>query len=651
MRATSLMRTDQEFRKEQILSAQVGLLYANANLGIGVTMLAAAILGGLQWRTLPDSTIASWWVYLTLVSTLRFALAWRYRRSQTKSHSSGKWLTAFVVGAGLAGVGWGGAAILLYPATHPMNQVFLLFVLGGMMLGAASLLAPRPEAFLAFILPTGLVPAVRLLAQGDETHLSMGLLAVAFTCATLITTWRIYRTVDSSLRLRIENQDLVEDLKTANQKTEALNQALERRVHERTMKLRQAAEQLRAEIAQREQTEEELFRARKLESLGVLAGGIAHDFNNFLTVVQGNLEVAKMSLDSDAPAQEFVDQAVSACERAGFLSSQLLTFAKGGAPVRRVVSVAKLVTDAVQLAGSGSPIRIEVNIAEGLWFAEVDSGQIGQVFHNILLNARQAMPSGGTIQVRVENVVLPNGYEDADRWVRTSIRDSGFGMSDEILRRIFDPYFTTKPGGSGLGLATAYAIVMKHGGRIAVDSTPGDGTLFIVDLPASLETPRPHAPSAVRIRTGTERILLMDDEEALRILVEAVLSRLGYDVQTARDGDQAISLFEAAQAAGRSFDAALLDVTVIGGMGGIEAACRLKQLDPSLKLIVSSGYSDAPVMSHPDKYGFDDVIVKPWTVAHMSEVLRRVLAGRPIAAPAPPFSPSLPTPARHQESA
>ena len=206
----------------------------------------------------------------------------------------------------------------------------------------------------------------------------MGLLATVFTLATVVTTGRLYRLVTSTLRLQLENRDLVENLQAANQRTEALDQDLERRVGAHA-ELHQSTEQLRTEIAQREQAEEELLRARKLESVGVLAGGIAHDFNNFLTVVQGNIEVAKVQLNPDRPAHQFLDQAASACQRAAFLSSQLLTFAKGGAPIRRVVSIAQLVTDAVHLARTGSAVSIDVNIAEGLWFAEVDPGQIGQV--------------------------------------------------------------------------------------------------------------------------------------------------------------------------------------------------------------------------------------------------------------------------------
>jgi signal transduction histidine kinase/ActR/RegA family two-component response regulator len=620
---------EQDSATDQILPAQLRLLYANTNLGVAVNILAATVLGALQWGIVSRSVVIGWWLYLTLVSIVRYVIARRWHALPARSDVSG-WRTAFAVGLGLTGAGWGAAGILLYPAAHLPNQVFLVFVLGGMMLGASLLLAPRPEAFLAFLIPTGLGPAIRLFLEGDKTHAAMGLLAVVFTLAILTTTGRIYRMVETSLRLQIENQDLVEDLRSANHATAALNQALELRVQERTAELYQSAQQLRAEIAHREQAEEELLRARKLESLGVLAGGIAHDFNNFLTVVQGNIEVAKAQLNQQEAAQEFLDQAASACQRAKFLSSQLLTFAKGGAPVQRVVSIAELVTDAVQLARTGSPVAIEVTIAEDLWSAKVDPGQIGQVLHNILLNARQAMPGGGTIEVHAENVGLGDGSEMAGRRVRISIRDYGRGISADVLRRIFDPYFTTKPGGAGLGLATAYAIVLKHGGHIAVESAPGTGTVFTVDLPASQETPLTETSNSAPIQTGTERLLVMDDEETLCTLFKAVLSQLGYVVQTAGDGAEAVALYQAAKAAGAGFDAVLLDLTVLGGMGGMEAAARLKQLDPNAKLIVSSGYSDAPVMSHFSDYGFDAVILKPWTVKEISDVLRRVLVENPV---------------------
>ena len=602
----------QESTHEQLLVGQLRLLFTNANLSVIINLVVATVLCVLQARVIPYPTLYTWWLSIAVVSAFRHSFARSYRLA-THHPNLKRSLTLFVLGAGLNGACWGAAGVLLYPPNHLAHQVFLAFVLGGMMLGASSLLAARPEAFLSFLLPAGLIPAIRLFIEGDTEHFSMGLLAALFTLATVVTTRRLHTTIDSSLRLQLENRDLVEELRAASL-------ALELRVQERTAELHKSTEQLRAEIAQREQTEEELLRARKLESLGVLAGGIAHDFNNFLTVVQGNLEVAKAQLDPAQPAQNFLDQAANACQRAKFLASQLLTFAKGGAPVRRIVSVAQLVTDAVHLARTGSPIPIDVHIANDLRFAQVDPGQIGQVLHNILINAREAMQAGGAIQVRAEN--LAGALEPQ---IRISIRDNGHGIPADVLPQIFDPYFTTKSGGNGLGLATSYAIVRKHGGNISVESAAGS-TLFTVDLPASHESTDTATPSPDALHTGTGRLLIMDDDEALRTLSKAVLTHLGYEVETASDGAEAIALYETAKVSDWPFDAVLLDLTVTGGMGGLETAGRLRELHPTAKLIVSSGYSDAPAMSRFPEYGFDAVLVKPWTVKEMSEVLHRVLA-------------------------
>jgi signal transduction histidine kinase/CheY-like chemotaxis protein len=616
----------QDERVRHVRAAQIRLLYGNSNTGIAVTVIAASALAYFQWGVVPSAAVLTWVGYMLLVAAARFILGRRYWHRNPSLSEIGPWCTAFAVGAGMAAVGWGAAGILLYPEARLMNQVFLVFVLGGMMLGGASLLAPRAEAFLAFLLPTGLLPAIRLLSDGDEEHIIMGLLAILFTAATVTTTWRVHRTIESSLSLQFENQELVQNLRAAKQDTDFLNEQLERRVEARTAELRQSTERLRAEITQREHMEEELLRVRKLESLGVLAGGIAHDFNNFLTVIQGNVELARMGLDPGAAAGEILEQTADACQRAVVLSSQLLTFAKGGSPVRRVTSVDMLILDAVRLARAGASVTVAVHVADDLWSAEVDAGQIGQVLHNILLNAKQAMPAGGNIEVLAENLPAGRGErKNQTDCVRISIRDSGCGIPKEVLPLIFDPYFSTRRAGSGLGLATAYAIVSKHGGRLSAKSKDGKGAVFVIDLPASHATPVPEAEAGTILRSGTGRLLVMDDEETIRQLLSTMLGRLGYDVVTAGDGAEALALYEHGQASGHKFDAVLLDLTVSGGMGGAETAARLKALDPAARLIASSGYADAPVMANFRAYGFDDVIPKPWALNQIGDVFRRVL--------------------------
>lgn len=395
--------------------------------------------------------------------------------------------------------------------------------------------------------------------------------------------------------------------------------------------LRKAHDELAERVAERtrelEQAQEELLRARQLESLGVLAGGLAHDFNNLLTVVLGNIALAKTHLTQDHPAHQILDQAIGACQSATSLSNELRTFAKGGTPLRRLVSVAALIEAGVNLMKASSPAPIEVQIAPDLWSAEVDLDQIGRALHNILRNAREAAGDGGRVEVWAENAVIEDSYSvKAGQYVRISVEDDGPGIPQEILSRIFDPYFTTKSNGSGLGLAIAYAIVARHGGHIAVSSTRLQKTRFTVLLPAS-PSAVPEAPSgSEELAAGSGRILAMDDNQALLQLISQLLESLGYEVECTRNGDEAIVAFARAAAAQRPFCAALLDLTIPGGMGGAAAAARIREIDPSVKLIVSSGYSDAPVMSEHARYGFDAVVPKPWSLATLSRTLKRVLS-------------------------
>jgi CheY-like chemotaxis protein len=286
--------------------------------------------------------------------------------------------------------------------------------------------------------------------------------------------------------------------------------------------------------------------------------------------------------------------------------------------------MADLISDAVQLARAGSSTSITVQLSDDLGFAEVDPGQIGQVLHNILLNARQATPEGGLIEITANRFSSSNEGDPKPR-IRISIRDYGCGIPADVLPRIFDPYFTTKPAGNGLGLATAHAIIVKHGGQISVASKLGEGTAFEIDIPASAECPSSHPSIVSDVQRGTARVLVMDDDAALRYLMTAVLNSLGYEVETAKDGAEAIAIYEAAKTTGRPFEVCLLDLTVSGGMGGVETASKLNEIDPSAKLIVTSGYSDAAVMSNFAQYGFDAVITKPAMPAEVGSVIARVL--------------------------
>ena len=350
------------------------------------------------------------------------------------------------------------------------------------------------------------------------------------------------------------------------------------------------------DITERESIQNELLKAQKLESLGVLAGGIAHDFNNILTGILGNITLAQMLLDPTHPSCQPLTYAERAAARAGDLATQLLTFAKGGTPVKKEVTVSALVEEAVSLALRGANVIGKVRIPSGLHAIEADEGQMSQVFHNVVFNAVQAMPGGGTLIVNAANVTLDSGNKPAlppGDYVQITFADQGHGMTDEILNKIFDPYFTTKPGGTGLGLASVHSIVKKHGGHVEVRSLVGRGTDFTFYLP-SLGTvgagPEAAGDAVERGRHAGGAVLVMDDDELIQTLAGQILELLGYQVTICANGEEAVALYEKAAEAGTPFHAAIMDLTIPGGMGGKEAAQRMLAFDPAARLIVSSGY-------------------------------------------------------------
>ncbi|HEX9023061.1 MAG TPA: ATP-binding protein [Geobacteraceae bacterium] len=403
---------------------------------------------------------------------------------------------------------------------------------------------------------------------------------------------------------------------------------LEEMVASRTAQLKKANEELLSQIAEKRRMEEELFRTRHLESLGILAGGIAHDFNNLLTAILGNTSLAKMLVEPGSKVCARLAEVEKASIRARDLTQQLLTFSKGGAPIKKVTSIADVICDSARFALRGSTSRCKFEIAEDLWPAEVDEGQISQVISNIVINADQATPEGGVVLIKVENTLLREGQIvnlRPGKYIRVSLADSGAGIADEHLAKIFTPYFTTKQKGSGLGLATSYSIVNKHGGVIMVESKVGVGTTFSIYLPAS-EGDLPKKEMTVECGlTGSGRILIMDDEESVRCTAGEVLMHAGYQVTYADDGAQAIDSFTRARETGESFDAVILDLTIPGGMGGKEAVQRLLEIEPRTKAIVSSGYAHGPIMADFREHGFMGMIAKPYQADELCRVVKEVM--------------------------
>ena len=382
------------------------------------------------------------------------------------------------------------------------------------------------------------------------------------------------------------------------------------------------------DVTERQRQEEELLKTRKLESLGVLAGGIAHDFNNILTAILGNLSLARMYIDKSHPVDEVLAEAERASVRARDLTQQLLTFSRGGAPIKKTSSIAELLRDTSGFVLRGSNISPEYRIAPDLWAGRFDPGQISQVVNNLLINAKQAMPRGGKVIVSAENARLqeanPFGLPPGN-YVAIAVQDFGVGIPTEHVDRIFDPYFTTKQTGSGLGLATAYSIVTKHEGFIGVESSPGDGARFTVVLPAIEGGSAAPDVQKTIARGRHQRVLLMDDEAAIRHIGAALLRQLGYEVEVAADGAEALRLYREATTGGRAFKAVIMDLTVPGGMGGQECLAALRALDPSVVALVSSGYSNDPIMANHAEYGFAGIVTKPYQLSELASALDSVI--------------------------
>ncbi|MDP2644710.1 MAG: ATP-binding protein, partial [Desulfobacterales bacterium] len=421
----------------------------------------------------------------------------------------------------------------------------------------------------------------------------------------------------------IENARLYQDKQVTIQK---LSEAQEH--------LQKSNEALRITMAEREKMKEELLTAQKLESLGILAGGIAHDFNNLLTVILGYVSLAKET-ESKNELLEFLTAVEQASLKSKELTHQLITFSKGGAPVKKTAPVLELVKESVNLALSGANVRCEYFLPEDLWRVDYDENQIKHVINSLIINALEAMPEGGIIKVFAENLVIKKEKEESGsrlpegRYVKISIQDQGCGISKENLPKVFDPYFSTKDRGvqkgMGLGLSTVYSIIRKHNGRIVVDSEKGVGTTCHIYLPAAEKVALKPEKKEEQADRGHGRILFMDDQEMLRNMAGRMLKKLGYEVEFAADGAGAVEIYKKAKESEKPYDAVILDLTIPGGMGGKETINKLLEIDPEVKAIVSSGYSNDPVMSNFRGYGFSGEVPKPFAMKELEKVLHEVL--------------------------
>ena len=387
---------------------------------------------------------------------------------------------------------------------------------------------------------------------------------------------------------------------------------------------------LATDISKRKQEEEATIKARKLESIGLLAGGIAHDFNNLLGIVLGNIDLVQRCDGLSDKAEKYLANAINASRRATDLTRQLLTFSKGGDPIQQSADIVEVIRESTAFSLHGKNIEVNYDFPDDLWRANIDSGQISQVIQNLVINASQAMAQGGRLAIGCKNTVVTEddnpGKLLPGRYLRVKVKDTGCGIPEDILHAVFDPYFTTKQQGNGLGLALTYSIIRKHGGDISVSSVPGQGTTFTLYLPvAEAENNRQQTSPTQHQATAHARILVMDDDAMITEISQAMLEDLGYEVVLAAEGETAIQRYQEAMVQGRKIDLVIMDLTIIGGMGGQETIKQLIKIDPQVNALVSSGYSNDDVMAHYKRYGFKGTISKPYTQQVLATAIQTVL--------------------------
>jgi signal transduction histidine kinase/CheY-like chemotaxis protein len=378
------------------------------------------------------------------------------------------------------------------------------------------------------------------------------------------------------------------------------------------------------DVTEKARAEQEHLKLTKLESLGLLAGGIAHDFNNLLTGLFGNIGLIKMSLAADHKAHKYVDRAMRAMEHTTALTNQLLTFAKGGDPIKEVIAIGEVITETAQFSLRGSHVGLQTYIQPDLWLVEADKGQLSQVISNLVINGQQAMPTGGMIAIAVENIVI-----SGDNYVQITVQDEGVGIAPQYLDKVFDPYFTTKQKGNGLGLASVYSIISKHNGRITVDSKLNEGAVFTIHLSAIEETEAARtgklSPEPQMMPEFAAHILVLDDEEGVREVLGDMVEEMGHKISYAIERQEAIAKYRTAYENEAAYDLVITDLTIPGGLGGEATAQEILKLNPQAKIIVSSGYATDPVLANYEAYGFKGIVVKPYRFTELQEVVRHVL--------------------------
>ena len=590
-------------RQREVHAAETRLLYDNACTGIVATVVIAALLAYAQWNVKPPVVVLSWLLYVLLVSVGRYMLVRAFRRASPTDGDSRRWSRAFAAGAAMAAAGWVAAAIALYAPSRPMNEAFLVFVVGGVMLGGASLLAARPEAFLTFLLPTGLFTGLRLASEGDEGHIIMGLLTAVFTAATVTTTWRFHRVIESSFNLRFDNQDLIESLQTAKSQAEALNRDLEQRVRDRTSKLEEADQ-------------------RKDEFLATLA----HELRNPLAPIRFAVENLKPGMPpaTAARAREVIERQVRQLVR---LVDDLLDVSRITAnkiQLRRephaLARLMEMAVESIMPLATAAEQRLDVGLPSKPIQVHGDGTRLVQIFANILNNAVKFTPRGGHIWFTADQ-------QSGEVVVR--IRDTGMGIAPEALPRVFDMFQQAEPilersaGGLGIGLTLARRLVEMHDGRIDVRSAgPGQGTEVEIRLPISaVQDAEGVADEQKAPVVGHRlRVLIVEDNLDAAEMLDMAVSSLGHVTRLAHDGASAVAL-------ARQFgpDVVFLDIG-LPVMNGYAVARSLRDLPELSHVYIAAvtGWGQEEDRRRAREAGFDSHFTKPLLPSVLENVLGTV---------------------------
>lgn len=746
--------------KAQFLPEKTRQFYSHLPAIFFASIVNAIILSYILWNEVPHQKLSAWLAFVFVLTLLRQVSFLAYKRSGNKDAAIHRWIYLYLAGLFLSGLLWGAAGILIFPEDSVSHQIFVAFVLGGMVAGSIASASIMRFSFYLFSVPALLPIIVRFLLLPNDIHFAMGIMIIIFLGCCLFISRNFHLSSVDLLKLRYQNEQEIERRRQSENALIRYKDELEQTVSGRTKDLESTNEELRLEIVERQKTEialqesenklkkvletlpigvwftdekgkiiygnpagqkiwkgvryvgsdkfqaynawrkdigepitpeqwgiirtirnreeldeefeikcfdgthktiqhwavpilningelegvlavnqditvkkaldEEREKTNKLESIGTLAGGIAHDFNNILVAILGNINLALFDTDIKEKTKKLLVEAEKASLRAKDLTHQLLTFAKGSDPIKEAASLESVIKDSANFVLLGDQVACQYDIPNDLWLTDIDKGQISQVIQNIVLNAAHAMPGGGTVTITCENVIsgireiLPFSAEQ--RLVKIRIHDSGIGIPQNMLEKIFDPYFSTKAKGSGLGLAITQSIVNKHNGHISVESSPGEGSTFTIFLPASEQVTMQQRELAEEIPPSSQaKILIMDDEDIVRDVAKEMLTRLRHEVTLSTKGEEAIQLYKEGMKSGEPFDIVIMDLTIPGGMGGKDAAQEILRMDHKAKVIVSSGYSTDPVMANFKEYGFCAGIVKPFQLQDLSKVINNVL--------------------------